>query len=512
MSFTMGTRWPAVLATLALVASPAVAETATGSAGQAPAPSTARAARPAKADAAAARGKAEADRLAAEEAHRKAEADARALREQIQALEQRVADLEAEAEQRQERLQRLEEQPRSDPALEERLKRIEESTSRLPEADTLVSAGTFPGSFRIPGTDAALRVGGQVRVTLVESFDAIGTSDRFITSSIPVAGTSEAGTGSRLTLTAIPSRFNLDFRTPTDIGDMRAFIEADFAGANRTLRLRHAFGLWGGFLFGQTWSTFADPEAEPDGIDFEGLNAISLFRQVQVRYTRPLTKTVDLAVAIENPSPQITGAASATQFPDLVVRVRWNPGMELPGFLGFKKIGHYQLAVVLRQIRGEPETSPPDSVATVGFGAGLSGRITTGWIRESDDLTFSAYFGKGIGRYITDLDSYGGQDAFYDDAAARLEALQVLAGYLGYELGWTKAWRSTVTAGWVRIRNLDAQPADALRQTLRFSANLAWSPLPRLDFVAELLGGARWDKDQQSGQATQLQIGTRFVF
>ncbi len=37
-------------------------------------------------------------------------------------------------------------------------------------------------------------------------------------------------------------------------------------------------------MIGQTWSTFADPEAEPDGIDFEGLNAIA-FRQPQMRYT-----------------------------------------------------------------------------------------------------------------------------------------------------------------------------------------------------------------------------------
>jgi hypothetical protein len=42
--------------------------------------------------------------------------------------------------------------------------------------------------------------------------------------------------------------------------------------------------------------------------------------------------------------------------------------------------------------------------------------------------------------------------------------------------------------------------------------NLAWSPEPRLDFVAELLGGRRWDKDGARGQAAQLQVGTRFRF
>ena len=76
---------------------------------------------------------------------------------------------------------------------------------------------------------------------------------------------------------------------------MRAFIEGDFAGASRHFRLRHAYGQWKGFVLGQTWSTFADPDAEPDGIDFEGLNAIALFRQAQVRYTRPVNEHVDIA-------------------------------------------------------------------------------------------------------------------------------------------------------------------------------------------------------------------------
>jgi hypothetical protein len=497
--------WRAFAAILVLAATPAFGQAVKGS----PPSPAARKAAAAEAE----RKKAEAERLAAEEARQKAEAEAQALREQVQALEQRVKQLEELSVQSKDRIARLEEQkPLLDPETEARLKKLEETTGKLPEADTLVSAGAFPGSFRIPGTDAALKIGGQVRVTLVESFDPIGMSDRFITSSIPVEGTEVAGGGSRLTLTAIPSRFNLDFRTPTGIGDMRAFIEADFAGANRTLRLRHAFGQWGRFLFGQTWSTFADPEAEPDGIDFEGLNAISLFRQVQVRYTLPLSETLGLAAALENPAPAVTGATGISQLPDLVLRGRWDPRLTLPGFLGLRKLGHVQLGLVLRQLRAEPELPPPDGVATVGFGVGASGRLNAGWIRDNDDVTFSVYWGKGIGRYITDLDSYGGQDAFYDPARGRLEALQAFAAYVGYELDWTKALRSTATFGWVRVWNADAQPANSLEQTVRASVNLAWSPEPRLDFVAELLGGRRWDKDGSRGQAAQLQVGTRFRF
>ena len=117
-------------------------------------------------------------------------------------------------------------------AVEERLARMEQDVHRFPElAEQAVTAGEFPGSMRIPGSDAALRIGGLVRMTSVNSFDAIGTEDRFVTSSIPVEGSEAARQGDRTTYTAAPSRFNFDLRTPTGVGAMRAFIEGDFAGS-----------------------------------------------------------------------------------------------------------------------------------------------------------------------------------------------------------------------------------------------------------------------------------------
>jgi hypothetical protein len=45
-------------------------------------------------------------------------------------------------------------------AVEERLARMEQDVHRFPElAEHTVTAGEFPGSMRIPGSDAALRIG-----------------------------------------------------------------------------------------------------------------------------------------------------------------------------------------------------------------------------------------------------------------------------------------------------------------------------------------------------------------
>jgi hypothetical protein len=405
--------------------------------------------------------------------------------------------------------------PTASAAVEERLAKIEESVQQIPDVPKdVVSAGEFPGSIRIPGTDVGLRVGGLVRTTGVATLGPLGTEDRFVTSSIPVAGSQEAGKEPRFVLTAIPSKFNLDLRTPTGVGAMRAFIEGDFAGSDRVFRLRHAYGQWKGLVIGQTWSTFADPEAEPDGIDFEGLNAIALFRQPLVRYTHHFGERFSLATALENPAPDITNAKGVSQVPDLVVRARWRPAERSRGLLGmnmFRQDAHVNLAFLFRQIRGEPLDQPNTTLSTSGFGAGLSGRLAAPW-DDKGQVMFSAYAGSGIGRYITDLGTLSGQDAFYDAATNTIDALPVFAWYLGYERRWDASLRSTFTYGTVVVDNIDAQPSDAFHLTNRWSMNLTWSPIPRLDLVGEFLFGNRTNKDGQRGGSSQLQLGTNFRF
>jgi hypothetical protein len=416
---------------------------------------------------------------------------------------------------------RLEEMAKAPPeptvsaAVEQRLAKIEESVQRVPELPSdVVSAGEFPGSMRVPGTDVALKLGGLVRVTAVDTFGPLGTEDRFVTSSIPVAGSPEAGKEPRFVLTPIPSRVNLDVRTPTGVGAMRAFVEGDFAGSSKVFRLRHAYGQWKGLIVGQTWSTFADPEAEPDGIDFEGLNAIALFRQPLVRWTKLFGRGFSLAAALENPAPDITNAKGVSQVPDFVVRARWEPPEGQKGPLGVT-VGqgvHVNLALLFRQLRGEPLDQPNTTLSTGGFGAGVSGRLTAPWEMESGQVTFSAYAGSGIGRYITDLGTLGGQDAYFDPEANTIDALPAFAWYLGYERRWNAKLRSTFTYGSVIVDNIAAQPGSAFHMTNRWSLNLTWSPIPRVDLVSEFLFGNRSNKDGQRGSSSQLQLGTNFRF
>ena len=400
-------------------------------------------------------------------------------------------------------------------ALEARLKQLETSVSTKPELPPdVVSAGDFPGSFRIPGSDAAMKIGGWVWSSMVQTFDALGSDDRFLTYSIPVEGTPEAGKGERLSLWAGPSKFNFDVRTPTELGQMRAFIETDFGGENKTLRLRHAYGQYAGLIIGQTWSTFSDPDADHEDIDFEGLNAENVQRQAQLRYTRPLRDDLRLAIAIEYPTASITGGQAVNQVPDFVGRL-------------VKRIpdGHLQASAVLRQVRGELETQPNVVQSVLAWGLSGSGVVPMRRWNEKDRLIFQVNAGQGIARYINDLNSAGGQDAVFDPVTGELTALFAWGAYVAYEHHWDFApnipsmpflnfsnLRSSLILGHVNVHNIGVQDPTAYDKTNRLSLNLLWSPIPRVDLGTQFIYGNRQNKDGSQGSARQLQLRVRFFF
>jgi len=385
-------------------------------------------------------------------------------------------------------------------AWEKRLAKLETSVDEIPEIPTdVVEAGAFPGSFTIPGTDAALKIGGQVRTSLIRNLDPLNVDDRFLTAGIPVGESDiEAGRGPRVNITAKWSRFNFDMRAPTDVGSMRAFIEADFGGDGNTLRLRHAYGQYWKLLIGQTWSTLVDLRAVPEELDFEGLNAKIQPRQAQVRFNQVWDSGWNLAVAMENPSPEITGTIGVSKIPDIIVRTFWN----------FKRL-HVQAAVVLRQIIGQDPSSPSETVTDPGAGVCLSGRIPLPF-HEKENLKFQVNFGRALGHYINDLRAEGGQDAVFDTTNGTMETLKVFSCYTGYQHWWSANLRSTGCLGYVWVDNLDYQGPTAYHETFRLTLNLLWSPTSRVDLGVEFLWGRRENMDRQYGTATQIQVGAIF--
>ena len=423
------------------------------------------------------------------------------LQAQLATMTARLLDLEAEAG-----------RALPDSILEQRLERIEAATGKAPELPPdMVSAGDFPGSIRIPGTDAAMKLGGLVRVAVVLTLDPLGTDDRFLTNSIPVGVVGASGEEKRTNISARASRLNTEFRTPIGAKEVRAFFEGDFAAAlNSTIaafRLRHAYAQFMGFIVGQTWSTFSDPEADVEDLDFEGISSQNVIRQPLIRYWSYIDPRTRLAFAMETPAVSLTGGTGVNLMPDLIARTIRRHGNG----------GHVQLAGVLRQIRGE--STPGDVRTDWGGGLSASGVFPFRFRDLQDRVIFQVNGGTGIARYINDLNSLGGQDAVFDTTLGELHALPALGWYVGYEHAW-KEWRKTETMNlrstllwsFVTVDNTDFQPGNAYHKTNRYAVNLVFSPAERVDVGLELIRGSRMNKDRNKGEATQVQLVTMIRF
>ena len=387
--------------------------------------------------------------------------------------------------------------------LRTRMETLEESITASKKASTGDIDKNFPGSIPIPGGNAAIKIGGFVKASMILGFDPIGSDDRFIVGSIPVP--SPPDSDSEFNLTVSQSRLNFDLRDRSTGGILRAFIEGDFAEDNDTFRLRHAFGQYQKVLIGKTDSAFSDVSANPEEIDFEGLNGMINVRQTQVRISPEIGKDLNLVVSLEDPQPDIENGDGVSQVPDLIVSIdrTW-----------FKR-WHVKSSLLLRSIRGrfspDPGTIPSIKDDAFGYALSFSGKRSVPYWHPSDNLIYQFSIGKGYGRYVNDLASIGGGDAVFDNNG-NLKARKLFATYLGFQHWWGDAWRSTFLASIVDIDNEDFEPDSAYSKTGRLSGNVIYSPHPRIDVGSELIWGKRTNKNGDNEDAEQIQVSAKYRF
>lgn len=385
--------------------------------------------------------------------------------------------------------------------LREKLETLESSIAASQDAEsTVFDSESFPGSIPISGSNAAVKIGGFVKANLIQSFDSIGSKDRFIVGTIPTDSSTSGDSEANLTVSQ--SRLNFELRDTTSRGVLRAFVEGDFAEQNDTFRLRHAFGQFLDILAGKTWSTFTDREAAPEEIDFEGINGKINVRQTQVRWFPRIAQDLNLLVSLEDPAPDVTGGEGLSQLPDIVLSVRrtW-----------FDR-WHVKSGLLLRQVRARWDVNPDVKQHEVGWGITISAKTAIPRWDERDNFIFQLNYGDGYGRYVNDLATVGGQDATFDPVTGEMKTLEVFATYAAFQKWWKDGLRSTFIASFVNVDNHVFQEDDAYHRTSRFSGNLIWSPTPRIDLGGEFLYGQREDKDGATGNATQLQLSAKYRF
>jgi len=373
----------------------------------------------------------------------------------------------------------------------------------------------FPGGFPLPGTSAALRIGGFVKANVVQTTDSVGTQDRFIVGSIPTdpafKGDAEAA------MTASQSRLNFELRENSAVGQFRAFIEGDFAGEGETFRMRHAFGQFGAVLAGKTWSTFMDTEASPEEVDFEGINGRINQRHTQLRYFPDLGREWNLAIALEDPDVVVLDGDGLSQIPDIVLSAK----RSVSGLMFGDRKWHIKVASLYRSIRARPTDNPGNKESAVGWGFSASGQTSMDlWDLEfwnpRDTLMFQLNYGQGYSTYVNDLSSIGMPDAVFNPLTGELDTIDALAWYVAVRHWWRDTLRSNLIISQVDVNALSYTVSDDYGDNYdsswRVSSNLIWSPVPRVDVGGEMLWGKRRNSDGSSGQSTQLQLSVKYLF
>lgn len=337
--------------------------------------------------------------------------------------------------------------------------------------------------------ETTIKLGGYIKVDLIHDFDEIGSTDSFDPRTIPTGGD---GDGTATRIHARQTRLNLDLRTPTSAGPMRAYVEGDFFGSGNAFRLRHAFGEVAGVMGGQYWTTFMDEDAMPETLDFESPIAFPQIRQAQVRYTKKLEDGDHWAVALEDPDSDVippTGVDGESEEPVPDLNARYRMKLER---------GHVQLSGFLGMASFDPDVGSSDDVGLWGF------NLSTKYQVVGDDNVYAQVtYGDGVGRYR------GGTTAA-PDADGDLEAVTVLGWMLGYEHHWNDEYRSTVTYSWGDGDIPDGAPADTTEQLEYFAANLIWQFADRAWAGIEYLYGSRDTFDDETGDANRIQLALRF--
>ena len=351
-----------------------------------------------------------------------------------------------------------------------------------------------PDGFRMG--DFVFKPGGRVKLDVIRDFEPIGSEDYFDTRTIPVDDIE----GTNSNIHAKETRLNLDIRGDVEGQELRMFIETDFYGTSSALRLRHAYGAWGGLLAGQTWTTFMDDDNLPRTIDFEAPTAFAQIRQAQARWTQKAGWLTWSAAVEDNKSAilLLTDLPGKAEYPspDFVGRVRFDfprGHLTTSAFVGS--------AAFRSAIEDAAGNTDRDRVTLWGSMASVK------FLPFGKDSAYSVVtYGEGIGRYR------GGITAVLDESG-ELHPAAGIAFMGGYEHFWADRWSSNGVYSVADIENETFYTSlvnkrleyGAINLLYWFLGDRAWTGVEYLYGSREVFGGG-----DDTGSAHRVQYAVRF--
>jgi len=390
-------------------------------------------------------------------------------------------------------------------SLQDKMSKLESSqvSKRRVAPAAAVESGAKPRSWKLPGTNTSMQIGGYAKLDLIYDINANQGDDLGVFQIGAAEGSAAGNRQGNFRLHARQSRIWIRTWTPTDWGELETHIQGDFSGTggnqlisnSNSFRLRHAYGRLGPVLAGQTWSNFMALHALPETLDFSGPTGDIFARQAQIRYTHSFGGGTALVLSVENPEtrPGVSvvalggapaGLGGPDSIPDFVVKLqhRYSSGM-------------LSVAALFKQVEVDNGAATHDTAFGYGVHFGIGHRFNN----KKTAVGLLAFYGKGMSRYIL-----AAPDAVLNGPigpAASLSAVEVAGGLAWIQHRWTDTIRSTVAYGrqWIDIVGSSTGGKAGIGGTAGFGgganaqdiwtvhANLIWSPVPRVNIGVEYI-------------------------
>jgi len=381
--------------------------------------------------------------------------------------------------------------------LEQRLsaleaKRTRESRERRSiAAAAAVEAGSRRRTWKLPGTNTSMQIGGFAMLEVVYNINHNGgdavSSDGNSSGSFPSRGSAAANKQQHIRLHARRSRFFIRTWTPTDYGTLQTRLEGDFFGGggnevvsnSDTLRIRHAYGVLGPVLAGQTYPLIRFTAFEMWSFQDRGLAGNGNGRQGQLRYTHKFGGGTALQVSIENPETS-EAIASATYGQPVVVSGGGAPDNYPEIHLAVLHVwsnGQVKVGGVFGQASIDDGVASNDKAFVWAAQAAFKLRFNN----KRTEFAILGFFGQGMGKY------WRGMPASLAVTGTNVQNVAVkpirhFGGYAWISHKWTDTVSTNIgfgrhdadVEGHISKANI---PARTLDVHWSFLANIIWRPI-----------------------------------
>ena len=314
------------------------------------------------------------------------------------------------------------------------------------------------------------------------------------------------------------SRLGFKSYTPTKLGELQTRFEFDLVGmgpnaGQTTFHLLYAYIELGKIGVGHHWSLFSDIEGFPSIVEYWGPTGMSLCKNVQFRLI-PLQGKTRLAIALERPG----ASADEGIYADRIELKDVKPRFSLPDLTAeFRKTGEWgyaELAGVLRRI--EWVDLGNDNYDLSGKATGWGFNLSTNLNLTKKDLFRGQFvYGQGIENLMNDAPTDIGIQNDPTNPASPIRGVALpVTGFMAYlDHQWNTKFSSSLGFSAVRVKNSDAQAADAFRTGKYTSLNLLYHPIPNLMAGAELIWIGRENySDGWSSSSAKIQLSVRYIF